>query len=128
MNSSLIHLNVSLKNIGDTCVYVPELLLFDLNIDGLIVGKDKETYFLNRFWGGYPMPTWKEPFNLYPGEVKYSNLSVGVYDDGNMTFPEERISLEGNIEYTIKCWYEHEGTKVYSNEIIFIPSEWGDLS
>ncbi|RLF66045.1 MAG: hypothetical protein DRN57_07840 [Thermoplasmata archaeon] len=128
MNSSLITLNITIENVCENTVYVPETLMFDMNVDGVIIEPDNSTYCLNTYWGYYPRPTWKEPSELNPGESKSSELYVGVYENENYTFPEERIHLDSDLQYRLICWYFQDQVKIYSNEIIFSPSEWDDHS
>jgi len=119
INSTLIDINITLKNICKKDIYVPKLLIFDINVDGVIVDSNNNTYFLNRFFGGYPEPEWKEKYLLFPNhEIHYSEY-LGVYSNENTSFPEDRLLLPPDEEFLIKCWYDMNDIKIDSNLIAF---------
>jgi len=128
LNFSVILLNISVLNTDIKTVYIENRLVFDINIDGVITDSNNNTFHINEYDHGFSKPGWEKPEKLYSGKAKYwdgiSRLSI--YADEGQRAIMDNILLSDNEEYTIRCWYEHEGIKVYSNEIIFIPSQLGE--
>jgi len=126
-NASIIFLNISLQNICDKVVYIPELL-FDYTIDGVIIDSNNSSLFINNYLLCHFSWESIKHEKLYPGERKYypdsEYIPLGFYNEQNNTFMEDRILLSSTEYYVIKCWYEYKDAKVYSNEIRFSPSEW----
>jgi len=110
LNFSVILLNISVLNTDIKTVYIENRLVFDINIDGVITDSNNNTFHINEYDHGFGI----------------SRLSI--YADEGQRAIMDNILLSDNEEYTIRCWYEHEGIKVYSNEIIFIPLSWDELS
>jgi len=129
LNFSVIRLNMSLMNIFDEVVYIENRFVFDINIDGIILDSSNNSFHINEYSGGRPKFGWEKPEKLYPGNVKYWDdyFELSIYNDEGQRGIMDNVLLSDNEEYTIKCWYEHEGNMVYSNEILFSPSEWEDV-
>jgi len=125
INSSLICLNISIMNIYNGVVYIENRLVFDINIDGTIHDSNNNSFHLNQYYCGLTIPGWEKPEKLHPGDTKNNDDTLlSVYDNEGGLGYLNNVLLSNDEEYTIRCWYVHGDIKVYSNEIIFSPSEW----